>query len=465
MSAVGLGESATERTWPVWLELPFGWHLRRPSREGYGLAAIVLIGFGCARSSGEYSPASLLVVVVGACLLMLTATGSGRPAATATWGAAVFLGALSTGLLFHSSTPIGWLAPILGGVGAVVAIVFSGTLVRVCGCVIAGLMSITVLIEHIRWGQAPIDVFDFTQRGSLQLLHGQDPYFGAYLTTTLHLPLAHYPFWPGVLLLSVPGRLLGDVRVSNLLAAAAVIAALTVLAKRHGGTGLAWRCLALSLTLPFWPFMIRQAWAEIFFIAAVALWLVLRDQHRAASVAVLGVGVATVATGLPLLVLPLLWFRRARIEILAALALALLIFVPFAVWVGPAHFVSYTVLTQLHLPPRADGLDLDSVWLSETGAWLPIWVWPAGSLLVLVLLAVTRPRNWSNAFYRGAAFLVVALLLAKWAFFNYYFLVTMGVIAAIALDDFRKLVPPVADASALPRVSYEAAVPIAGVAP
>ncbi|MFZ0168927.1 MAG: hypothetical protein WAL64_05825 [Candidatus Dormiibacterota bacterium] len=457
--------STSPRIWPVWLELPFDWHWAWPSREGYGLAAIVLIGFGCARSSGEYRPTSLLLVVGGGCLLMLTATGSGRQATKATWSAAVFLGALCTGLLFHNSVLVGWLAPIICGVGAVLAILFSQTLLRVFGCALAALMSITVLIEHVKWGRAPIDVFDFAQRATLQLLHGRDPYLGAYPTTTPHLPFAHYPFWPAVLLLSVPGRLVGDVRVSNLLAAAAVIAAITVLAKRKGGTDFAWRCLALSLTLPFWPFMLRQAWPEIFFIAAIALWLALRDRHRATSVVVLGVGIATVATGLPFLVFPFLWFRRARIEILAALAPALLISLPFVFWTGPAHFVSYTMLTQLHLPPRADGLDLDSAWVREIGTWLPVWVWPVVSMVVLVLLAMTRPRNWPNAFYRGTTFVLIALLLAKWAFFNYYFLVCVGVIAAIALDDVRKLVPAGTDTAERVRAAQAPVVRAAGAAP
>jgi hypothetical protein len=426
------------RTGPDWLQLPFGWTLKRPSREAYALAAIVLIGFGCARSDGEYRPVSLVVIVAGGCLLMLTATGAGRRAAVPTWAGAVLVGALSTGLLFHTA-PAGWLVPIFGGVGAVVAIVASRTWLRACGCVVAGSMNLTVLIEHLKWGRAPIDVFDFAQRASLQLLHGQDPYLLAYPTTTPHLPLAHYPFWPGVVLLSVPGRLVGDVRLSNLLAAAALIAALTALAKRHGGAELAWRCLVLCLTLPFWPFLIRQAWAEIYFIAAVSLWLLLRDRHRVTSVVVLGVGIATVATGLPLLVLPFIWFRRARLELVAALIPALVICLPFAFWVGPSHFLSYTVLTQLHLPPRADGLDLDSAWVRETGAWLPIWVWPLVSAVVLALMALTRPRTWANAFYRGTTFVIVALLFAKWAFFNYYFLVAVGVIAAIALDEWRKL--------------------------
>ena len=427
-------------SWPLWNELPFGWHLARPSREGYGLAAIVLIGFGCAHSFGLYRPTGLVLVALGACFVVLAATGEARRATTATWCAAVFIGALSTGVLFHISS-LGWLVPLAGGAGAVLAVVVSRTLLRVCGCVLAAAMNLAVLVEHLRWGRAPIDVFDFAQRASLQLLHGQDPYLLAYPTTTPNLPLAHYPFWPGVVLLSIPGRLVGDVRVSNLLAAAALIASLTVMAKRHGGAQLGWRCLALCLTLPFWPAMIRQAWAEIFFISAVALWLSLRESHRASAVLILGVGMATVATGLALLVLPFLWFRRARLEISAALVPALIICLPFVFWVGPAHFLSYTVLTQVHLPPRPDGLDLDSAWVRLTDTWLPVFLWPVLSALALVLMARTLPQTWSNAFYRGATFLVIAFLYAKWAFFNYYFLVVLAVIAAMAVDEYRRMAP------------------------
>ena len=427
----------------TWLELPFGWQLKRPSREGYGLAAIVLIGFGCAHSFGLYRPTGLVLIALGACFVVLAATGSARRATTTAWCAAVFIGALSTGFLFHTAS-LGWLVPIVGGIGAVLAIVVSRTLVRVCGCVLAGSMNLAILVEHVRWGRAPIDVFDFAQRASLQLLHGKDPYLLAYPTTTPNLPTAHYPFWPGVFLLSIPGRLVGDVRVSNLLAAAALITALTILAKRSGGGQLGWRCLALCLTLPFWSLMIRQAWAEIFFIAAVALWLVLRESHRTIAVLILGIGMATVATGLALLVMPFLWFRRARVEMLAAVVPALVICLPFVFWVGPAHFLSYTVLTQVHLPPRPDGLDLDSAWVRLTDTWLPFLVWPLVSGVALLLMARTLPQSWSNAFYRGATFLVIAFLYAKWAFFNYYFLVVIGVIAGIALDDYWRMAPAVA---------------------
>jgi hypothetical protein len=401
---------------------------------------IVLLGLGCADFHGEYQPFGLIVIAIGACLLLVTPTGLKRSDSTIIWSVAVFLGAISTGIVFGAA-PKSWLLPVVGGAAAVLVVASGRTRLRVVGCLVAGSTSLVALLQPLRWGHASIDVFDFTQRLTLRLLQGKDPYSVAYPTTTPHLPLAHYFFGPAVLILSIPGRLLGDVRVSNLLAVVALIVAVTLLAKRHGGGQQAWRCLALCLTLPFFPLMIFQAWAEIYLMAAIALWVLLRDRHRASSVAILAVGMATIPTALPLLVLPFLWWRRARVEIFAAALLAVAICLPFALWSGPANFLSYTVGVNLHLPPRPDGLDLDSAWVRLTGSWLPGWIWPAVVGISLVLVARAHPHSWTKAFYLGSAFLVIAFLFAKWAFFNYYFLVAMGVILGVALQQFSAVAP------------------------
>lgn len=424
------------RAWARWASRPVGWHLTRPSREGYGLAGIVLIGFGCASSFGLYQPSAVIEISLGACLVVLSATGSPRRAATLAWGLAACLGGFSSGFLFGSQ-PTDWLIPLAGGIAAALAIIANQRLTRAVACVGAGSMSLGVILQHLRWGRAPIDVFDFSQRATLQLLRGRDPYAAAYPTTTPHLVHAHYFYWPAVLLLSIPGRLVGDIRVSNLVAAVALIAAVTVLAHRHGGPEQAWRCLALCLTLPFFPLMILLGWAEIYTIAAIVLWLVLRERHRTVSILILGVGVATIPTAWPLLALPFLWWRRSRMEILAAILVAAAICLPFAIWDGPSSFLAATLWTNLHLPPRPDGLDLDAAVVRLTGAWLAGWLWPAVAGIVLVLVARARPRGWPQAFYLGSAFLAIAFLYAKWAFFNYYFLVTMGVVLGIALEDYR----------------------------
>ena len=416
-----------------WPGRVFAWTAGRPSREGYALAAVVLVGFGCALAVGRYQPLALLAIAMGIGAAALCVTGSPTRAQTWTWNLTTFLGALSSGFLY-ASTPLGWVVPAAAGVGAVVAISAKERLERCTGALLAGGASLLLASKSFTWGHAAVDVFTFTQRATLQLLQGRDPYVLSYPTTTPHLPLAHYFYLPGVLLLSIPGRLLGDVRISDLLAAGALIAAVVVLAKRSGGSEQGWRCLALCLAMPFFPLMILYGWTEIYLITGIALWLVLRDRHRLGAVLLLGLGVATVPTALPLLLLPFAWWRRPRLEIGTAILVAIAICLPFALWSGPAHFVYASLLVNVHLPPWPTGLDLDAAFRQLTGTWLPVWVWPTVVALTLVVVVRARRHTWPNAFYLGSVFLLVALVWAKWALFNYYFLAVMGLVLAMALE-------------------------------
>jgi hypothetical protein len=424
-------QAAPARSWLTWTSL---WPRRTPSREGYGLAAVALVGFGSSLVSGYYNLLALLAIVAGLAVAALALTGSSNRAHQWAWCLAALLGAVSTGILLHGPTLLSWFGPIAGGLGAVVAISVQRRLWRACGAVVAGTPGLVGLTKSLVWGHVHIDVFDFTQRATGQLLRGQDPYRFRYPTTTAHLPLAHYFYLPGVLLLSIPGRLIGDVRVSDLLAAMAIVATVTVLARRTGGVEQAWRCLALCLTLPFFPLMIQFDWAEIYLLLAIALWVLFRDRHRLSAVLILGVGVATVPTALPLLVLPFLWWRRPRREILVAFLVAVVICLPFVVWAGPGKFVYSTLLVNIHLPPWPTGLDLDAAFHQATGTWLPAWLWPAVVVFTLLVVARVRGRSWPNAFYLGSTLLLVTFVWAKWASFNYYFLAAVGLILAMALE-------------------------------
>ncbi|MGA7174034.1 MAG: hypothetical protein WBR23_04735 [Candidatus Dormiibacterota bacterium] len=395
---------------------------------------MVLLGLGSAQDLGTYHPLGLLAIVGAAvCAVLGATTAAGRRAHRLTWCTAAFLGAIAMGF-FNGPGLVAWLDPMAGAGAAVLVICSKRTLTRLGGCLVVGSATAVVVGKALNVGPVDIDVFKFTQGATLELLHGRNPYAFAYPTTTPHLPLAHFPFLPGVLLLSIPGRLLGDVRFSDMLAAVVLIAAITLLARRYGGAERGWRCLALCLTLPFFPLMILLAWSEIYLMALISLWLVLRDRNRFISIVILGLGIATVPTPWPLLILPFLWWRAARLEILGAALVAIAICFPFALWAGPAKFVEASLLVNLRLPPLRSGLDLDTLYRIVTGSWLPIWVWPVVSVSALLLVARARVHTWNGALYLGSTLLLVSFLSAKWAYFDYYFLVAVGLILAMALE-------------------------------
>lgn len=407
--------------------------LPKIARETYGLAAIVILGLGASLSDGYYTPVALALVVVGlGLILLLIRSGTTSRAASLCWSVAALLGAIVTAYLYHGSLLV-WLVSVVAGGLAATVVLCRQTARRRAAAALSAAIGLTLLGVSVQWGAVSNDVFWFIQGATAHLLVGVNPYAASYLTYIPGLASSHFPYGPGVLLLSVPGRLLGDVRVSDLLAVLVMVAAVVALARREGGSEQGWRCLALCLTLPFLPRMITLAWAEVYLAAAIPVWLCWRERHPWAAVAVLGLGLSTVPTALPLLALPFLWWARARREILAAGLIALAICLPFVVWAGPLHFLADTAGLQLRLPPLAGGLDFDAAWVRLTQTWLPGWLWPLLTVAVLLAFVQFRERTWSTAFFLGTGLLAVSLLFAKWAFFNYYFLVAVGLILGIAL--------------------------------
>lgn len=214
-----------------------------------------------------------------------------------------------------------------------------------------------------------------------------------------------------------------------------VIVSVASLARRHGGSLGAGRCVALAVSLPFVPFMIVNAWPEVYPVAGIGLWLLWRDRHPIWSIAALGLGLSALPTPAPLLALPWLWWPSARKEISAAALFALLLAAPFAIWTGPGRFLADTVGVQLHLGPRPDSLSLNGLlWHLHLG-WLPWWVGISASGGFLIAAAVLGRRDWGSAMSLGATLTLIAFVTAKWAFFNYYFIVAVGFLLALAWLD------------------------------
>ena len=421
-----------------WPRLALG--RRELPREAICLAAVAVLGLGTSLSDGFYSVAGLVLVVVGIVLTLLIRSGTPSHAPGLVWSATILIGAMATAFLYGGS-PLVWLACTAGGGAAVMVVLCRQRLPRAAAAVVSGAIWLVLLGLNVGWGAAPIDVVLFIRGATSKLLAGANPYAASYATTTPGLASSHYPYGPGVLLLSIPGRILGDVRLSDLLAVLVLVAAVVILARRQGGSEQGWRCLALCLTLPFLPHMISLGFAELYLAAAIAVWLCWVDSHPWAAIAVLGVGLSTLPTAIALVAIAFLWWPNARQQILLAVAVAVVICAPFLFWAGPGHFIADTLGLQLHLPPRVNGLDLDAAWLRITRGWLSFWVWPVVTLAALALLVRVRERTWSTALFVGAGWLGLSLLFAKWAFFNYYFLVATGVVLGLALQHWPKAAP------------------------
>jgi hypothetical protein len=444
---------------PVTRRPGLGLDRRELPREAICLAAIALLGLGASLSEGFYSVAGLLLMVLGVVLVLLTRSGKPSHAPGSVWSATVLIGAMATAFLYGGS-PLVWLACTASGGAAVMVVVCRRRLSRAAAAAPSAAIWLALLGLNVGWGAAPIDVVLFIRDATSKLLGGVNPYAASYATTTPGLASSHFPYGPGVLLLSVPGRLLGDVRIGDLLAVLVLVTAVVVLARRHGGSEQGWRCLALCLTLPFLPHMISLGFAELYLAAAIAVWLCWADSHPWAATAVLGVGLTTLPTAIALLAIAFFWWPKARRQILLAVAVAVVICAPFLFWAGPDHFIADTLGLQLHLLPRVDGLDLDAAWVRLTHGWLPTLLWPVLTLAALALFVRVRERTRSTALLVGAGWLGVSLLFAKWAFFNYYFLVATGVVLGLALQTWPQAAPqplPVSKAGELGQRQAETA--------
>ncbi len=409
---------------------------RIPLWQALAIACLTAISLGSAWRQGTFSNAALLAILAGLVAGVSSVVArrvQSRSVPAWIWPlavAALALSNLAPGLDPGSSPTEIVLSAVLAGAACAVCLVGWGRQARLLALIGAG-TDLALAASRMVWGQAGIDVFWFTQRSTERLLHGLNPYGMAYPTTTPGLLSAHFPYGPALLVLAAPFRLLGDIRVANAAAMMLLFACIAILARRHMGEAAAGRYVALALAMPFSPFMIVQAWPEVYPVAGVALWLVLRPRHPRWAVLALGTGLCTVPTALPLLVFVWLWWRDARREITLAVLVALLACVPFALWAGVGNFIADTVLLQLRLAPRPDALSINGLLAHLGRPLLPGWAGVSLSAVCLAAFALWGAKDWDAALLMGAVLTLLAFVTAKWAFFDYYFIVAVGIVLAL----------------------------------
>jgi hypothetical protein len=299
-----------------------------------------------------------------------------------------------------------------------------------------------------------IDVLEIEQLGARALESGRNPYAGAYPNpytpadtraffgddrTELH----EYPYPPLSLVATAIGHAVGGDARWTLLAAQLGIAWLLFALARGAGhdPGVAVGLAVLHLVHPRGLFVLEQGWTDS--MAAFALLGVLLALQRGRSrwlAATIGGFLAIKqysVLAIALLARNGRVRRRAWVEGVAA---AVAVTLPFFVW-GPHDFVNDVLLFQLRQPFRLDAMSVPAFVASVSG-------WKAPGAGALVGAGAGLAAGWGRVGHDSppsrlplalAAMYAGFFLFAKQAFCNYYYFVSVLVLAAAALVE-----PPMA---------------------
>ncbi|MFN2451671.1 MAG: glycosyltransferase 87 family protein [Candidatus Dormibacteria bacterium] len=402
---------------------------RRLSREALALAALASLSWANLPDGGGYSPRSIGLAIFGTLLLIAAVTAPAVPAASPRLLVALTLATVAAYLPYAAAHHA--LAP------TVVAIVCCAPLVIVVGSARRRRLVIALgatglgglLFQGWRWGSIGIDVFASVQAAAAKVLQGRNPYDAVFTTYVLTPPSRltaeriHYQYGPLLPYLTAPGRLIGDVRVLSLVAFVALGACALGLARRSPHRE---RLLpvvtALCLGFPFVVLMVINAWVDVFMMAGFAGWLTLRARHPRWAVLLLAGALLVKPTLLIVLIVPLVWSRSMRRECCVAALAAALFTLPFALVTGPAQLYHDVIGVQLGFPPRTDSLTLSSALYWSGHGMVPGAVALIGTAAVALVVLRRRPDDLADVLLGSAVISTVSFVLAKWAYFNYYFI-------------------------------------------
>lgn len=438
-----------------------GWARPLTRLRSVGRADLAVLGF-CALGAGNVwarvgagnynAGPSAPRFILGFALIGLAALfcymSIGRPASLP--GAAVCTLAIAAQTLLEPAFIVP--APQMYAVGVALAAVPLVRSSRVSWLIIAGTVGViaTAMVGEWQWGHAQFDVFAEVQGSSAALLHGQNPYAQTYSVFLGWVPGQSWPngqgvfgsaalcYGPMVVLLSVPARLLGDVRLTVLILNVAILAAILVWARRGTGSHrLAPTLTALWAASPFVPFMVLTEWTDSFCVAGLAWWLVLRERHRGWATLVLTLGLASKPSVLLLMVPLLFWTREARRELIWAAVATVAIVAPFAIWTGIPQFLYDTAFVFGDLPVRPDGVTFDGLAAILGHAFLPGGVLFVGIAIAVAVFTLRRPRDYGSLLAGGAGLLIVVCFFGKQAFLNYYFIAAMAMLLVVGSGSLR----------------------------
>ncbi len=280
-----------------------------------------------------------------------------------------------------------------------------------------------------------IDVYDYLKNGVLAFVSGQNPYTVNYARYYQNVIPDYYSYLPGMVYLTLPFVLIfKDPRYTFVLAE--FLAAYFIFKMTEKSKG-SYIYPLLFLVNPISPYMIEQSYTEPLILCLLLLfgWLYLRKKNIL-SAAVFGLVLSTKQYAvflIPLFLKLIGNFRKIVPMVVGVLITIILIVAPFFFW-NPADFWHDAISLQFTFPPRYEGLTFFSL-LYRFGFGYSVYL----SLLVISLFLIfIYRRKVGNlaAFFSLSSFAFFALFFFnKWAFMNYYYLISQLFLAGAVLRE------------------------------
>jgi hypothetical protein len=402
------------------------------------LLGLVFLSFGVLDNFGNLSSVALgcVVVALGLFIHSLSPEPLGPPLPRAAGiGLLLALGAVT--ILYDNKLPQAVFVETFALLAAAILVhsLVRATAARLLAFGMAAASVAIGIAANFTWGFANIDVFQFQQTSSQALLHGQNPYSPIVpspeivppgVPAWLHL---HFPYGPTLPVLEAPFRLLGDIRVLHVVAALVTSVAVLVLARRAGTLD---RSACVVMAFPLTAGMVLFSWVDVITMAGLAVWIVTFRTHPRVATFALVLALAAKPTTFIALVPIFFWSVRARRQVIIAGVIAALFVLPFAAITGFSQFYYNVVGVQLAVLPRLDSLTFNS-YLNAFN--LPILPFAVSALIVAaagVLVLRRRPNTYGELLTGTAVLATVSFLVAKWAYFNYYYIPAVLIMLAIA---------------------------------
>lgn len=306
-----------------------------------------------------------------------------------------------------------------------------------------GLLAIALFLRLFMIWTSPkptIDVFEFLRNGVYDLASGKNPYSSVYPDIYPGRVFDYYNYLPGSILVTAPFVLLMNDPRYALVVAEVLTAFLVGKLSGRGEKG-----IMLAVTFLYNPmalYLLEQSYVEplIVFWLTLTAWLVAKKKFWLAGMAF---GISLSIKQHVSLVLPLVFglvstfFGKARFVFVAvALAVASLVVAPLALW-NAKDFLHDVLFVLIELPPRYDALNVPSLFL-RLGVGLDSYLWGGAVLFSLFWIYRQKTNSLARFFYFSSLTFFSFFLFNKWAFLNYYYLVSQLFLLGVVFGESRE---------------------------